>query len=119
LIPVAKSDWEFLYGERRREQAVARKAAVEYSSGEEDAMTIQITDPGLLEQFSRAGHGSPVKGPEGLIIGTFTPTPRKVERLEDLSPFTDEELARRREEVRKNPVGRPWSEIRKDLEAMG
>ena len=78
-------------------------------------MSVTVTDPGLLSQLA-AGDSLELKDPSGRVLGVFIP-----EGLGKLppgvkSPFTDEEMARRRAEQR---TGRPLADILRDLEARG
>ena len=78
-------------------------------------MSITVTDPGLLSQLA-AGDSVELKDPSGQLLGVFIP-----EGLGKLppgvkSPFSDEEMARRRAEQR---TGRPLADILRDLEARG
>lgn len=78
-------------------------------------MSVTITDQSLLAQLSGADRVE-LKDPSGRVIGTFFP-----EGLGKLppgvkSPFSDEEMARRRQ----NPkAGRPLADILRDLETRG
>ena len=78
-------------------------------------MSVTITDQSLLAQLSGTDNVQ-LKDPSGRIIGTFLPEglcklPPGVK-----SPFSDEEMARRRQDTR---PGRPLADILRDLEARG
>lgn len=75
-------------------------------------MSITITDPALLAQFTQAGGVVEIMDPAGRVIGTFFlegygKLPPGVK-----SPVSDEEF----EEARKQPGGRPLADILRDLE---
>ena len=74
-------------------------------------MSIVITDKELLEQLIQASGTVEVRDPNGNILGTFAPPYGKLPGGVR-SPFTDEEIERRRHE----PDGRPLAEILRDLE---
>ena len=78
-------------------------------------MSITITDPALLSQLT-TGDAVEFKDASGRVLGVFVP-----EGLGKLppgvkSPFTDEEMARRRAEQKS---GRPLADILRDLQARG
>jgi len=78
-------------------------------------MSITVTDPALLAQLA-TGDSVDLKDPSGKVLGVFVP-----ESLGKLppgvkSPFSDEEMAKRRSEPK---TGRPLSEILRDLENRG
>jgi hypothetical protein len=77
-------------------------------------MSITITDPALLAQLRQAGSLIEFKDPEGNVLGTFA-----VEGLGKLppgvkSPFTMEEMEKRRQNHRS---GQPLKDILRDLES--
>jgi len=74
-------------------------------------MSIVITDQALLEQLIHAAGTVEVCDPNGTFLGTFAPPYGKL-TPGVRSPFTDEEIERRRQE----PVGRPLADILRDLE---
>jgi len=78
-------------------------------------MWITVSDPALLAQLTTSDPIE-VKDPAGNLLGVFVP-----EVLGKLppgvkSPFSDEEMARRRKQPQ---TGRKLSEILRDLEARG
>ena len=78
-------------------------------------MSITVTDPALLSLLETEVNVE-IKDPTGRLLGVFVP-----EGLGKLppgvkSPFSDEEMERRRREPK---VGRPLADIMRDLEARG
>lgn len=74
-------------------------------------MSITITDPVLLDHLAASGEVE-FKDPSGRTIGKFVPDrPGKLPPGVK-SPFTEEELAERRE----HRIGRPLADILRDLE---
>jgi len=78
-------------------------------------MSVTVTDPALLAQLA-VGESIELKDPSGRVLGVFTPDglgqlPPGVQ-----SPYTDEEMARRRQGPK---TGRPLKDILRDLEARG
>jgi hypothetical protein len=74
-------------------------------------MSIIITDRTLLEQLSRASGTVELHDANGNLLGTFAPTYGKLPPGVR-SPFSDQELERRRQE----PDGRRLTDILRDLE---
>ena len=74
-------------------------------------MSIVITDQALVQQLTQAADTVQVCDRNGNLLGTFAPPYGKLPHGVR-SPFTDEELERRRQE----PDGRPLAEILRDLE---
>jgi hypothetical protein len=75
-----------------------------------------VTDPALLAQLRDAPDVVELRDPDGNVLGTFATEglgmlPRGV-----TSPFSREEMERRR---RDNRTGRPLKDILRDLEARG
>jgi hypothetical protein len=77
-------------------------------------MSINISDPALLTQFTGVRNTVDVFGPNGEFIGTFSP-PIGLPPPGFKIPFTEEELERRRQ----TRTGRPLKDILRDLEARG
>jgi hypothetical protein len=77
-------------------------------------MSIVITDKSVVEQLSQASGTVEVRDASGNLLGTFAPPSGKLPAGVS-SPFTTEDLARRRLE----PDGRSLSEILGDLEQRG
>jgi hypothetical protein len=78
-------------------------------------MSITVNDPTLLAQLTTSDTVE-LKDPSGNVLGVFVPEglgklPQGVE-----SPFSDEEMARRRQEPR---AGRRLSDILRELEDRG
>jgi hypothetical protein len=76
-------------------------------------MSVTINDPALLSQLA-AGQEVELKDPSGRVLGVFIlqvegPPPPEVH-----SPFSDEELEKRR---RQPQTGRPLADILRDLQA--
>ena len=67
-------------------------------------------DPELQTKLTQSGEPVEIYDQSGRVIGYFEPLPPG--RLKELSPFSDEELERRREQR----TGRPLKDILKDLE---
>ena len=78
-------------------------------------MSITINDPGLLAQLVAARSPVDVHGPNGEYVGTFQP-PLGAPPAGLKSPFSEEEMERRR---RENRTGRPLADILKDFETRG
>jgi hypothetical protein len=78
-------------------------------------MSITITDPALLAQLRQAMDDDELTDPECNRLGTFAA--KELGRLPPgvKSPFTAEELERRRQ----NRTGRPLKDILRDLEGRG
>jgi hypothetical protein len=77
-------------------------------------MSIVITDKALLEQLSQARETVEVRDPSGNFLGTFAPPYGKLPPGMK-SPFSDEEIERRRQQ----PDGRRLADILRDLEKRG
>jgi hypothetical protein len=78
-------------------------------------MSVTVTDPGLLAQLA-VGDSIELRDPSGRVLGVFTP--EGLGRLPPgvQSPFTDEEMARRRQGPK---TGRPLKDILRGLEGRG
>ena len=78
-------------------------------------MSVTVTDPGLLAQLA-VGESIALRDPSGRVLGVFTP--EGLGRLPPgvQSPFTDEEMARRRQGPK---TGRPLKDILRGLEGRG
>ncbi len=76
-------------------------------------MSITITDPALLAQFTAAPGVVEIRDPDGRVIGTFFVPGYGMPPPGVKSPISDEEF----EEGRKEPGGRTLAEIMKRLEA--
>ncbi len=77
-------------------------------------MAIVITDPNLLTQLVQAFNPVEIRDANGNLLGTFAPPAGKMPPGLT-SPFSDEEIERRR----KQPDGRPLADILRDLERRG
>jgi hypothetical protein len=77
-------------------------------------MSIVITDKALLQQFSQASDPVEIQDANGNYLGKFEPPYGKLPPGVR-SPFTDEEIERRRNQ----PDGRPLADILRDLEKRG
>lgn len=80
-------------------------------------MTITISDPELIEKLSSVDEAVTFVRPDGSVIRKVEALPQSRMRFSEMSPFTEEELSRRRAEIGDNPAGRRWEEIRKELES--
>ena len=76
-------------------------------------MSFTIIDPELLAQLRRAEESIELLDPDGKLLGTFAAGDLGKLPAGVVSPFTEEELNRRRQ----NRSGRPLSEILADLRA--
>ena len=74
-------------------------------------MSIEITDPALLAQFTQTSESVEVRDPTGNYLGTFAPPTGKLPPGVR-SPHSDHEI----EEMRKQTGGRPLADILRDLE---
>jgi hypothetical protein len=74
-------------------------------------MSITITDPLLLAQFTQAGGVVQSRDPSGRVIGTFTSDPGQSLPPGVTSPVSDEAF----EEARKQPDGLPLAEVWKRI----
>jgi len=74
-------------------------------------MSIVITDKSILDQLRQASGTVEVHDQNGELLGTFAPLYGKLPAGVQ-SPFTDEEIERRRRE----PDGRRLADILRDLE---
>lgn len=77
-------------------------------------MAIVINDPILLKQLSQARDAVEIQDANGNYVGTFAPPVGKLPPGVK-SPFTEEEIERRRNQ----PDGRQLSDILRDLEKRG
>ena len=71
-------------------------------------MTITITDPALLAQFTRSEGPIQVRDPSGRLIGTFTAELFGKPPPGYFPPISEEEAGRRQQ---LHPDGKPLSEI--------
>lgn len=76
-------------------------------------MTVQITDPKLLEQLLAGGESIEFTGPNGRKIGTFTAARSGMLPAGVKSPFAPEEMEKRSQD---DSVGRPLADILRDLQ---
>ena len=76
-------------------------------------MSITVTDPALLSQLETEDNVE-IKDPSGRLLGVFVPEDFGKLPPGVKSPFSDEEMERRR---RAPKVGRPLADILRDLEA--
>jgi hypothetical protein len=76
-------------------------------------MSIVITDASLLQKLTQATSTLDFRDPQGNLLGTFAPPQSKLPTTR--SPFSDEEIERRRKE----PDGRPLADVLRDLENRG
>lgn len=76
--------------------------------------SVTITDPALLDLLQKGGEVE-IKDADGHVLGTFALELRLVPPPGMKSPFSDEEIARRRT-IRE---GRTLAEIMRDLEGRG
>jgi hypothetical protein len=74
-------------------------------------MSIVITDKAILEQLTQASGILEVRDTDGNLLGTFAPPYGRLPPAVR-SPFSDDEVERRRKET----DGRPLAEIIADLE---
>ena len=77
-------------------------------------MSIVITDTALVQKLVQASGTVEVRDATGNFLGTFAPPLGKLP-IGVRSPFTEEEIERRRGQ----PDGRPLAEILRDLEKRG
>jgi hypothetical protein len=77
-------------------------------------MAIVVTDAKLAEQLAQASGTLEIRDANGNFLGTFAPPHGKLP-TGVRSPFTTEEIERRRKE----PDGRPLADILRDLEKPG
>ena len=75
-------------------------------------MSITITDPTLLALLRQAGATVEIKDPDGNVLGLFAAEGRGKLPPGVTSPFTREEMEKRRE----HRSGRPLNDILRDLE---
>ena len=78
-------------------------------------MSIVITDPKLIAELDAATGTVDLTDPTGRFLATVTAPSGKLPPGVK-SPFSDEEMERRRREPK---VGRPLADIMRDLEARG
>ena len=78
-------------------------------------MSITITDPQMLAQLTN-GEDVQLIDPSGRVLGRFIPEGLCKLPPGVVSPFSEEEMAKRRQEKRE---GRPLADILRDLEARG
>jgi hypothetical protein len=78
-------------------------------------MTVVIRDSELLSILASASGVVDLRDASGNFIGTFAPANGNVPPAAGGSPFSDEEIERRRQQ----PDGRPLADILRDLERRG
>lgn len=76
-------------------------------------MTIVITDVSLVQRLAQAASPLEFRDPQGNLLGTFAPPQPRLPTTG--SPFSDEEIERRRKE----PDGRRLADVVSDLENRG
>ena len=76
--------------------------------------TITLTDPALVEEVLKAERVE-FRDPQGRVLGEFAVVNFGALPPGVVSPFTDEGLAERRNDL----TGRPLADILRDLEARG
>ena len=78
-------------------------------------MSFTVTDPNLLARLT-VGDSLEFTDSSGHVLGVFVPNDLGKLPPGVKSPFSDEEMERRRKEPK---TGRPLAEILRDLEARG